>query len=208
MSSSTTPRHATTFRSSSTKRPPVGATAISSISTPAAVRPARRRPSVCRSAPLISRSILTIRPILIRWPGRPFFGIRPAQLTGKQAEFRFDEAFVGWFVRRSEGHGDGDLQCCSRGLASSTPDGRICRGGLFPANTSNAVIGAVATAISPTSQGAITFWYSSNVRWNASGSDAMLIDATAVAARPFFLMKTASGALRFSVTDSGGRCGP
>jgi MSHA biogenesis protein MshQ len=127
-----------------------------------------------------------------------------SQLTGKQAEFRFDEPLWDGSSGEVKDTAAAAFNAVRVGLASSTPDGRICRGGLFPANTSNAVIGAVATAISPTSQGAITFWYSSNVRWNASGSDAMLIDATAVAARPFFLMKTASGALRFSVTDSGG----
>lgn len=126
------------------------------------------------------------------------------QLTGKQAEYRFDESLWDGTAGEVKDTAAATYNAVRVGLASSTSDGRICRGGLFPANASNAVVDAVATPISPTSQGAITFWYQSNVRWNASGSDAMLLDATAVAARPFFLMKTASGALRFSMTDSGG----
>jgi hypothetical protein len=48
------------------------------------------------------------------------------------------------------------------------------------------------------------FLYRSNTNWNASGSDAMLFDATTTATRPFYLMKTAGGVLKFMVTDSGG----
>lgn len=126
------------------------------------------------------------------------------QFTGKQAEYRFDESLWEGTAGEVKDTATATYNAVRLGAAISTPDGRICRGGDFPANTSNATIDAVATPIAPASQGAITFWYKSNVRWNVSGSDAMLIDATATAARPFYLMKTASGALRFSIADSGG----
>lgn len=76
------------------------------------------------------------------------------------------------------------------------------RSGSFPSNTSNALIYAVATPFTPGKFGAIDFWYYSNVAWNAANSQAMLFDATTVAGRPFYLMKTATGALQFTVSDS------
>jgi MSHA biogenesis protein MshQ len=77
------------------------------------------------------------------------------------------------------------------------------RAGSFPANTSNTVISAVATPITPTNTGSIDFWYYSNAAWN-TGPAAMLFDATTVATKPFYLMKTATGALQFTVSDSAG----
>lgn len=76
------------------------------------------------------------------------------------------------------------------------------RAGSFPANTSNATIDAVATPITIGNTGSIDFWYYSNVNWNAANSEAMLFDATAVTGKPFYLMKRATGALRFVVSDN------
>ncbi|MFZ2161705.1 MAG: DUF6701 domain-containing protein [Sideroxyarcus sp.] len=87
---------------------------------------------------------------------------------------------------------------------SVTPPCSSGRVGIFPANTSNTVINAVATPLSLGNTGSIDFWYSSNVRWRPGGSAAMLFDATAVANRPFYLMKRADGALQFTVSDSAG----
>ena len=87
--------------------------------------------------------------------------------------------------------------------AATTPCG-FGRTGSFPSNTSNTVIDAVATPITPGNTGSIDFWYYSNVRWNANNSQAMLFDATTVANRPFYLMKTANGRLQFTVSDSAG----
>jgi MSHA biogenesis protein MshQ len=126
------------------------------------------------------------------------------QFTGKQAEYRFDESLWDGTSGEVKDTATATFNAVRLGTAISTPDGKVCRGGDFPANTTTAAIDAVATPIAPASQGAITFWYKSNVRWNVANSDAMLIDATAAAARPFYLMKTASGALKFSIADSGG----
>lgn len=130
------------------------------------------------------------------------------QLATKSAEYRFDEgAWTG--VAGEIKDTSGNSQHASRvGLAASVapglfPGGKLCRGGSFPLNTLNTVIGAVATPITPGNQGAIDFWFNSNVAWNA-GAAAMLLDATTVANRPFFLMKSATGALTFRVTDTVG----
>lgn len=127
-----------------------------------------------------------------------------SQFTGKQAEFRFDEGLWNGTAGEVKDTASGTYNAVAVGGALSTPNGKICRGGEFPSNTSNNTIGAVATSIAPISQGAIDFWFQSNARWNASGSDAMLFDGTATAARPFYLMKTAAGVLKFVVSDSGG----
>lgn len=127
-----------------------------------------------------------------------------SQLTGKSAEYFFDEGIWSGTSGEVKDTAGGLFNASIVGSAASSSTGKVCRGGSFPSNTSNATITAVATPISPTASGAIDFWYRSNSAWNAGASAAMLIDATATAARPFFLMKNASGALVFSVTDSSG----
>ena len=89
---------------------------------------------------------------------------------------------------------------------TTTPCG-FGHAGSFPANTSNTTISAVATPLTLGTTGSIDFWYNSNVKWNANNSQAMLFDATTVANRPFYLMKTANGALQFTVSDSAGTIG-
>jgi MSHA biogenesis protein MshQ len=81
-----------------------------------------------------------------------------------------------------------------------------CRAGNFASNTSTGTITAIDTGMQPDARmarsGTISFWYKSNVAWNASSSDRQLFDATTTNNRWFFLTKRASGALRFVVTDS------
>lgn len=129
------------------------------------------------------------------------------QLATKLAEYRFDEsAWLG--VAGEIKDTSGNSQHASRvGLVTSVapglfPGGKLCRGGSFPNNTLNTTIAAVATPLVPGNQGSIDFWFNSNVNWNTSA--AMLLDATTVANRPFFLMKSATGALTFVVTDTVG----
>ncbi len=131
------------------------------------------------------------------------------QLATKSAEYRFDEgAWTG--VAGEIKDTSGNSQHASRvGLAASVPfatfpGGKLCRGGSFPLNTLNTTIGAVATPITPGNQGSVDFWFNSNVAWNAAGSAATLLDATTVANRPFFLTKSAAGALTFRLTDTAG----
>lgn len=126
------------------------------------------------------------------------------QYTGKQAEYRFDEGIWNGTAGEVKDTSTATYNAVRVGAAASSSTGKVCRGGSFPLNGSNATVDAVATPISPSSQGAIDFWYQSNARWNASGSDAMLFDATTTAGRPFYLMKTTAGVLKFMVTDSGG----
>lgn len=124
------------------------------------------------------------------------------QLATKSAEYRFDEGT--WSgVAGEVKDTSGNAQHASRvGSASSTASGKLCRGGSFTNNTSNATIDAVATPIVPGNQGSITFWYRSTNSWTTA--DTMLIDATTVANRPFFVMKRSTGALRFALADSAG----
>ncbi len=129
------------------------------------------------------------------------------QLATKSAEYRFDEsAWLG--VAGEIKDTSGNSQNASRvGSATSVapgffPGGKLCRGGSFTSNTSNTTIDAVATPMVPGNQGSVDFWFNSNVKWNSAA--AMLLDATAVANRPFFLMKSATGALTFVVTDTVG----
>ena len=129
------------------------------------------------------------------------------QLATKSAEYRFDES--AWLGLAGEiKDTSGNSKHASRvGLATSVapgffPGGKLCRGGSFTSNTLNTTIDAVATPMVPGNQGSVDFWFNSNVNWNSAA--AMLLDATTVANRPFFLLKSATGALTFVVTDTVG----
>ncbi|ADI29657.1 hypothetical protein M301_1274 [Methylotenera versatilis 301] len=126
------------------------------------------------------------------------------QLAAKTAEYRLDESI--WLGVAGEiKDTSGNSQDASRvGTPTSTASGKLCRGGSFTSNVLNTVIDAIATPITPAGTGSVDFWYKSNVAWNAASSDAMLFDATKVAAQPFFLEKLTSGKLRFVLTDSAG----
>jgi len=124
------------------------------------------------------------------------------QLVTKDAEYRFDESFwsgVAGEVKDTSGNSQHGQRV---GNAANIANGKLCRGGSFTNNTSNATIDAVATPLVPGRSGSVSFWYRSNNNWNTA--DTMLFDATAVANRPFFLMKRSNGALRFAVADSAG----
>ncbi|MBA3058535.1 MAG: LamG domain-containing protein [Gammaproteobacteria bacterium] len=124
------------------------------------------------------------------------------QLATKMAEYRFDEsAWTGTTGQVKDTSGN-NLDASRVGAAANVPDGKLCRGGSFTNNTSNSTIHAVATPIVPGNVGALDFWYYANKKWDTA--DTMLFDASAVANRPFFLMKRSTGALRFVVTDSAG----
>jgi MSHA biogenesis protein MshQ len=124
------------------------------------------------------------------------------QLAGRGAEYRFDEASWNGTAGEVKDTSGGGQNAVRAGAATNVSGGYICRGGSFTSNTSNATVDAVATPIVPASTGSVDFWFNSNVKWNSA--DAILLDATTAAARPFFLMKTSAGALKFSVTDSSG----
>ena len=124
------------------------------------------------------------------------------QLAAKTAEYRFDEgAWTGAAGEIKDTSGN-SLDTSRVGNVTNVAGGKLCRGGSFSNNTSNATIDAVTTPIVPANQGSVSFWYQSASAWNSA--DTMLFDATTVAARPFFLMKRSTGALRFVVTDSAG----
>ena len=122
------------------------------------------------------------------------------QLAGKGAEYRFDEFL--WLgtageVKDTSGSGQNAVKV---GAATNVANGKVCRAGSFTSNTSNTTIDAVQTPVTPGTVGSMDFWFNSNVKWNSANQ--MLFDATKTAANPFFLMKSSTGALTFSVTDS------
>ncbi|WP_223246716.1 DUF6701 domain-containing protein [Sulfuriferula thiophila] len=124
------------------------------------------------------------------------------QLAGKSAEYHFDESTWNGTPNEIKDTSGNSRNASRTGAASNIATGKICRGGSFTNNTSNAIIDAVSTPLSPSSAGSADFWFYSNAKWNSA--DAMLLDATTTAAKPFFFMKTAAGALKLAVTDSSG----
>lgn len=134
----------------------------------------------------------------IRW-------FQPSGAPTRRAEYRFDEwgysGRVGEVVD-SSGNGNNGVRV---GSASSVPGGYVCRGLAVPADgssASNAVDTLLNVKSSIGDSGGVTFWYQANTAWNTGA--AMLLDATTVANRPFFLMRQADGSLRASVSDSNG----
>ena len=124
------------------------------------------------------------------------------QLAAKAAEYRFDEgAWIGTAGEIKDTSGN-SRDASLLGNAASVAGGKLCRGGSFTNNTLATTIDAVTTPIVPASQGSVSFWYRSTNAWNVANT--VLFDATTVAARPFFLMKRSTGALRFVITDSTG----
>lgn len=124
------------------------------------------------------------------------------QLAAKAGEYRFDEGAWTGVLNEIKDTSGSSQNASQIGAVTNISNGKLCRGGSFTSNTSNTTIDAVATPITPASQGSIDFWFNSNKKWNQS--NAMLFDATKVAAQPFFLLKKNSGALRFVLTDSAG----
>ena len=135
----------------------------------------------------------------IRW-------VVPSTAAARVAEYRFDEyAYTGAVgeVADSSGNGHGGLRV---GSAASNASGYVCRGLDVPANTS-ATVSAVDTLLDVDAAignvGSIGLWYRSNQPWT-SATAAMLFDATTAASRPFYLMRSSGGALRFVAADGSG----
>mgnify|MGYP001486941084 CR=1 FL=1 len=126
---------------------------------------------------------------------------RADQAQPKTAEYYFDEAT--WRaspntdVRDASGNG---LHGTAIGTAqSSNTQIKVCRSAQFPSNTSNTTQDAVSIPWTPASKGSVSFWY-----YPGANTDAMLFDASTVANRPFYLMKTAGQQLKLVVSDSTG----
>lgn len=124
------------------------------------------------------------------------------QSVAKNAEYRFDEASwngTAGEIKDSSGAGNDGVKV---GGISSTANGKICRAGNFTNNNSNTTRDGVSIPITPANVGSIDLWYKSNSSWTQN--DALILDATTTAARPFFFMRTSSGTLKFSVSDASG----
>lgn len=126
---------------------------------------------------------------------------RADQAQPKRAEYFFDEST--WQpspvtdIRDASGNA---LHGARIGNAqSSATVFKVCRSAAIPSNTANNVQDAVSLPVTPSAIGSISFWYDAS-----ADTDAMLFDASSVANRPFFLMKTAAGQLKLTVSDSAG----
>lgn len=129
----------------------------------------------------------------IRW-------FSPSGAPARLAEYRFDE--LAWSGRVGEvvdssGNGNNGVRV---GSALTVAGGAVCRA-YGPGNDNPASISAVDTGLdvdtSVGSTGTLSFWV-------LDPGDTMLMDATTVATRPFYVMGDADRALRFSLADSAG----
>jgi MSHA biogenesis protein MshQ len=122
------------------------------------------------------------------------------------ANYRFDEySYAGVIGEVVDSTGSGHNGIAVGG-AQTTAGGYVCRALNVPANTTsatNAVDSAVAVPSLLGIDGSVSFWVRSNVVWT-SGTAALLFDATTIANRPFYLMRSGGGALKLAVADSAG----
>ena len=130
----------------------------------------------------------------------------PSGTPSRVAEYRTDE--LAWSgavgeVTDSSGNGHDGVRV---GSANTVAAGYVCRALDVPANTTTSS-SAVDTSLDIDSavgaSGSVSMWVKSNVAWT-SNTAAVLFDATTVANRPFYLMRSAGGALRLAVSDSAG----
>lgn len=122
------------------------------------------------------------------------------------AEYRMDEySWNGTVGEVQDSSGNGHHGVRAGSASQTTADGYVCRAFAVPANTGTAIT-AVDTALDVDAgignSGSLSFWVLSNTSWGSGA--AMLMDASSIASRPFFLQRNASGALRFTVSDSAG----
>ncbi|MBS1197205.1 MAG: hypothetical protein H6R18_990, partial [Proteobacteria bacterium] len=126
---------------------------------------------------------------------------RADQAQPKTAEYYFDEA--SWNpspstdVRDASGNGLHGMRIGS--AQSSNTRYRVCRSANIPNNTAAATQDAISISYVPASAGSVSFWY-----YPLDNNVAMLFDATTVANRPFYLMKTSGRQISLRVTDTAG----
>ena len=131
----------------------------------------------------------------------------PSGAPARVAEYRLDEYSYNGTVGEvidSSGNGHNGVRV---GSVTTVATGQVCRALDVPANTDASTIAAVDTALDVATgignTGSVSFWVRSNVVWS-SATPAMLFDATTLATRPFYLMRSAGGSLRFALADSAG----
>ncbi|MED5620373.1 LamG domain-containing protein [Ideonella sp. BN130291] len=129
----------------------------------------------------------------------------------KVAEYRMDEtSWTGTVgeVLDSSGNSHNGVRVGGSSQTTAAGGGYVCRAFEVPSNTSTTIAAVdtaldVDSAIGPSS-GSVSLWYRANVRWNTNNNAAMLVDATALANRPFYLQRNDNGALRFMLSDLAG----
>ena len=106
-----------------------------------------------------------------------------------------------------DGSGNGNHGTAVGG-ADTTPDGKVCRGGEIPANTSSAVQDAIDTGLDVDTdigrRGTVAFWYRARQRWE-NGARRMLFDASTEVYNNFndkyFFLQLDDGRLEFRFED-------
>ena len=131
-----------------------------------------------------------------------------------QAYLTMDETWTvpgaGVVLDNSGNGNDGDTIAVGGGApisnANATPavagTPGTCGYGVFPLNTSQAMLNAVDSTLTPGDSGAVTFWYRNDAAWAGSGNR-KLLDASMNANNRFFLTKMSNGSLRFRLEVGG-----
>jgi MSHA biogenesis protein MshQ len=135
----------------------------------------------------------------------------PSTTPAKVGEYRMDETSwngtVGEVLDSSGGSHNG-VRVGSTSQTTAAGGGYVCRAFEVPSNTTTTIAAVdtaldVDSAIGPSS-GSVSLWYRANVRWNTNNNAAMLVDATTLTNRPFYLQRNDNGALRFMLSDLAG----
>jgi MSHA biogenesis protein MshQ len=123
------------------------------------------------------------------------------------AEYRMEDAagLLGALADTSGNNRNG-VRVGAANTATPSPV-KVCQGLTIPNNTTpltNRDAGDTQVNLNQVSErGSITFWYKGNAAWN-SGAVKQLLDASSTATAVFALQLTATGLLRFDISDTAG----
>lgn len=127
------------------------------------------------------------------------------------ASWAFDEgAWASGAAGQVRDSGAKALHGVAVGAAQTIADGKVCRGGNVPLNTSAGRVDAIRlgasladASLNLSGTGTLAFWYRSRVAWS-SAADGQLVDASTRDREWFSLARVDGGKLAFVVTDSTG----
>lgn len=125
-----------------------------------------------------------------------------------RALYTLDGSATSWTDSSGAGAANASVVGTTTSVTPATPPGaKVCKAASIPSNTTTATIDAVAlpftlgTDAALKTRGSISFWWSSTTAWN-SGTAAQILDATTVASRYFYLVRTSGNRLYARIHDS------